>query len=85
METEESNTSDQEEEEQGKLAEYLEKLNDLLTKYERDCVIENAILNYDRFNLLLKEFMGLPEVLQLVNTVKDESKDYQVLSESEIT
>ena len=62
METESSNTSDSDEE-QGKITEYLEKLSDLLAKYEREFVIENAILNYDRFNLLLKEFMGLPEVL----------------------
>ena len=45
---------------------YLEHLNELLIKYERDRVIESAILNIRGFNSLLQTFMDLPEIEHLL-------------------
>ena len=38
---------------QGKIQEYLLKLNEILTEYERQRVIESALLNIEKFNSLL--------------------------------
>lgn len=47
---------------QGKIVDYLTKLNDILKDYERQRVIESALLNLQKFNTLLQAFMDLPEV-----------------------
>jgi hypothetical protein len=70
---------------EGKIFDFLQKLNEILAEYERERVIESAILNYDRFNKLLHDFMDLPEVFALVESVKDEPlKEYHVLDQSTI-
>lgn len=38
---------------QGKIQEFLVKLNEILTEYERQRVIESALLNIENFNSLL--------------------------------
>ena len=38
---------------QGKIQEYLLKLNEILTEYERQRVIESALMNIEKFNSLL--------------------------------
>ena len=50
------------EEQKGRIVQFLDKLNELLREYERDRVIESAMLNLSRFNGLLQTFMDLPEV-----------------------
>ena len=45
----------------GKIQEYLRKLNEILTDYERQRVIESAVINIERFNSMLQAFMDLPE------------------------
>ena len=44
----------------GKVVEYLRKLSDVLVKYERDRVLETAVVNYDRFKKLIKVLTELP-------------------------
>ena len=42
-------------------------------EYERQRVIESALLNLEKFNALLQAFMDLPELEQLLEMVKDET------------
>lgn len=67
---------------QGKIQDYLEKLNEILTEYERQRVIESALLNLERFNTLLQNFMDLPEIEKLIEMVSQEpdTQRYQILS-----
>ena len=60
------------EELEGKIQEYLRKLNEILTDYERQRVIESAVINIERFNSMLQAFMDLPETEQLLKSVKNE-------------
>ena len=70
---------------QGKVQEYLDKLNELLRAYERDRVIESAMLNLGNFNGLLQAFMDLPEVDQLLEVVAPEdAATYMVLDEQSV-
>ena len=48
------------------------KLNEVLTEYERQRVIESALQNIEAFNSLLQAFMDLPEVEQLMDLIKEE-------------
>ena len=48
-----ANEDAEQEELQGKITDYLAKLNEILGEYERQRVIESAILNLERFNGLL--------------------------------
>ena len=57
---------------EGKIQEYLVKLNEVLTDYERQRVIESALQNIEAFNSLLQAFMDLPEVEQLMDLIKEE-------------
>ena len=62
--------------------EFLDKLNDLLREYERDRVIESAMLNLGNFNSLLQAFMDLPEVDQLLEAVDgEEATIYKILDD----
>ena len=58
---------------QGKSQDYLGKLNEILTEYERQRVIESALLNLERFNMLLQAFMDLPDIEQLLEMVREET------------
>ena len=63
----------------------MEKLNELLREYERDRVIESAMLNLGSFNSLLQAFMDLPEVNQLMESVEHEDAAiYKVLDQQTI-
>jgi len=56
-----------------------------LREYERDRVIESAMLNLSNFNALLQAFMDLPEVDQLLELVAGEDlATYKVLDEQSI-
>lgn len=67
---------------QGKIQDYLGKLNEILTEYERQRVIESALLNLERFNMLLQAFMDLPDIEQLLEMVREETdaQKYKILS-----
>ena len=81
-----TNAEDEDAEEQkGKVVQYLEKLNELLREYERDRVIESAMLNLGSFNSLLQAFMDLPEVNQLMESVEHEDAAiYKILDQQTI-
>ena len=81
-----TNAEDEDTEEQkGKVVQYLEKLNELLREYERDRVIESAMLNLGNFNGLLQAFMDLPEVNQLMESVEHEDAAiYKILDQQTI-
>ena len=81
-----TNAEDEDAEEQkGKVVQYLEKLNELLREYERDRVIESAMLNLGNFNSLLQAFMDLPEVNQLMESVEHEDAAiYKILDQQTI-
>ena len=72
------------EELEGKIQEYLRKLNEILTDYERQRVIESAVINIERFNSMLQAFMDLPETEQLLKAVKNEGDQerYCILTEA---
>ena len=56
-----------------------------MREYERDRVIESAMLNLSNFNALLQAFMDLPEVDQLLELVAGEDiATYKVLDEQSI-
>ena len=56
-----------------------------MREYERDRVIESAMLNLSNFNALLQAFMDLPEVDQLLELVVGEDlATYKVLDEQSI-
>ena len=48
-----------ESEDESKLGEYLNKLNDILVDYERQIVMQSAMVSQGTFNSLLKTFMTL--------------------------
>ena len=69
----------------GKIQEHLDKLNELLREYERNRVIESAMLNIGNFNALLQAFMDLPEVDQLLEMVAGEDAAiYKILDEQTV-
>ena len=69
----------------GKIQEHLDKLNELLREYERNRVIESAMLNIGNFNALLQAFMDLPEVDRLLEMVAGEDAAiYKILDEQTV-
>lgn len=53
MDADVSSDFDPDEAARGKVVEYLNKLNDILLKYERDRVADSALLNSQKFGALL--------------------------------
>ena len=69
----------------GKIQEHLAKLNEILREYERNRVIESAMLNIGNFNALLQAFMDLPEVDRLLEMVAGEDAAiYKILDEQTV-